>query len=236
MGLIPKKLLHILVIALALLVTGAANPACAQEEAPSVPVIQSSFIHNDARITFEWPQPVTFATEVKGKVVTIIFARKANPDFNSLLSSLYPFVISAHQKKDGKTIVLTLDKPYKIRTFMSDNVGGVDLLDIDQKKRRGVASSQDIFSKLAPAAGAEGDSKNATAPASADTATTPASAAATSPATPEPAAAATAPSTRIKGDINDTEAIPTDKKPADQNKSKRAEEEKIIVPKTIIVV
>ena len=217
MGLIPKKLLHILVIALALLVTGAANPACAQEEAPSVPVIQSSFIHNDARITFEWPQPVTFATEVNGKVVTIIFARKANPDFNSLLSSLYPFVISAHQKKDGKTIVLTLDKPYKIRTFMSDNVGGVDLLDIDQKKRRGVASSQDIFSKLAPAAGAEGDSKNATAPASADTATTPASAAATSPATPEPAAAATAPSTRIKGDINDTEAIPTDKKPADQN-------------------
>ncbi len=217
MGLIPKKLLHILVIALALLVTGAANPARAQEDAPSVPVIQSSFIHNDARITFEWPQPVTFATEVKGKIVTIIFARKANPDFNSLLSSLYPFVISAHQKKDGKTIVLTLDKPYKISTFMSDNVGGIDLLDIDQKKRRGVASSQDIFSKLAPAAGAEAENKNATSPASADTATTPASAAATSPATPEPAAAVTAPATKLKGDINDTEAIPTDKKPAYQN-------------------
>ena len=135
--------------------------AHAQSDAPSLPVIQSAIIRNDARITFEWPEPVKFTADAKGKKITITFARKADPDFGALLSGLYPYVTSAQRRSDGKTIVLTLDKPYKIRTFLTDAVGGIDLLNIDPRKRP-ITAQAEKFSKLKPAA--EGKEDAATSP------------------------------------------------------------------------
>lgn len=171
MGLIPRQLLHVLLLALVYLVMYPATFSHAQSNAPTLPVIQSSFIRSDARITFEWPQPVEFHASAKGKTLTVVFERKTNPEFGDLLAAMYPYVVSAHQKNDGKTIVLTMDKPYKIRTFLSDNVGGIDILNIDMSKRRIAAvKPEESLAALAPSAGTEpatvaAPAENATAPA-----------------------------------------------------------------------
>lgn len=100
-----------------------------------LPLTHGEIIRDYARITFEWPKTVNFVADAKQKVLTVQFDRKVNPDFGAMLKSLYPYVTSAQRKSDGRTIVLTLDKPYKIRTFLADNIGGIDLLDINPRKR-----------------------------------------------------------------------------------------------------
>lgn len=122
--------LHIRNMALAVVfVAIAASQALAKPS--EVPVAHGKVVHDFARITFEWPQSVYFKANANGKRLTITFDRKANPNFGPLLSALSPYVVSAERKSDGKTVVLTLDKPYRIRTFVSDHINGVDLLGVD---------------------------------------------------------------------------------------------------------
>jgi tetratricopeptide (TPR) repeat protein len=108
--------------------------------APGVPVTHGSVNRDYARITFEWPQLVYFTAKTQGRTLSITFDRPANPDFGPLLTRLSPYVLSAERKRDGKTLVLTLDKPYRIRTFVSDNITGVDLLGIDAKQKAPAAT------------------------------------------------------------------------------------------------
>ncbi|NBO19299.1 MAG: tetratricopeptide repeat protein, partial [Proteobacteria bacterium] len=121
--------------------------------AAGIPVAHGAIIRSDARISFEWPEPVKFEVKANGKELTIIFARKASPSLGEVLSNLYPYVKSAQLKSDGKTLKLSLDKAYKIRTFEADNVTGVDLLDIDLKQRPGYQAQAADVAALEPAAG-----------------------------------------------------------------------------------
>ena len=151
----PRHIIVNLLIALVLYILSPATAAYAQNDATTLPVMHSEIIRSDARITFEWPQPVHFAVSMKGKTITLVFDRKANPDFGALLSDLYPYVTSARRNSDGKTIVLTLDKAYKIRSFASDNVGGIELLGIDPSKGRLASKQAEALSKLTPSAGGD---------------------------------------------------------------------------------
>lgn len=135
-------------------------PLASAEESSPLPVTHGSIIRNSARITFEWPKPVKFTASARGNIVTISFARAANPDFGTVLSQLYPYITSAERKSDGRTIQLTLSKPYKIRTFLTDNISGIDILDINPAER--LALTDDAISEetdaetlaaLAPAGG-----------------------------------------------------------------------------------
>lgn len=131
------------------------------ENKTALPVISGELIRNSARITFEWPKTVPFTADAQGKKLTITFARKANPEFGRLVSSLYPYIVSAQRKGDEKTIILTMDKPYKIRTFIADNVSGIDIIDIDPQRRKTLIAGTSPapqtgtkqYSALNPAAG-----------------------------------------------------------------------------------
>lgn len=174
-------LIRVGVLLAASLVLAAAQPL--PPEVARLPVTRGNLVRDYARITFEWPQPVYFRADAKGRELTISFDRNADPDFSQMLTSLYPYVTSA--RRSGKTVTLTLDKPYKIRTFISDNVSGIDLLHIDraarlalkqekpekppapeaakrtpppkilQAKKRSVADAGRLFAELSPAAGEE---------------------------------------------------------------------------------
>lgn len=169
-----------------------AMPSAWASEA-QVPVVYGQFIDGNARVTFEWPQPVHFTASAQGNTVTIRFNHTANPSFGRLLAKLYPYVTSAERKRDGKTIVLTLNKPYRIRTFTSDNIGGLDLLNAAP------ASLQEAknMTKLSPSAEAKPEPKteNAAKPqpetAAVSPAAAPASTATVAVATPPAAASAT---------------------------------------------
>ncbi|MCE2927512.1 MAG: hypothetical protein LW823_07725 [Rickettsiales bacterium] len=113
-----------------------ATPFGAVAASTGVPNVKGAVIRDYARITFEWPQTVFFRASASGKELTIRFDRKANPNMATLLSQLSPYVTHAERKADGKTIVLSLNKPYRIRTFVSDRINGVDLLGVDPKASR----------------------------------------------------------------------------------------------------
>lgn len=99
----------------------------------AVPSVRGNVIRNYARITFEWPDTTYFTAKTSGNDLIISFDRKADPDMGRLLSQLSPYVTHVQRRADGKTLVFSLDKPYRIRTFVSDHINGVDLLGVDPK-------------------------------------------------------------------------------------------------------
>lgn len=131
--------------------------------AQSTPMVHGSIIRDYARVTFEWPNPVFLNAKASGKTVTITFDHEAEPDFKVLLRQLSPYISSAKAKPDGKTVVLTLTKPYRIRTFVSDTINGIDILDIHQKPAQAKAAPLSVeelasasdFAELSPSAGQE---------------------------------------------------------------------------------
>lgn len=127
--------------------------------ANELPVTKGSINRDAARITFEWPEAVPFKVSAKGKTITISFPREANPNFGQVLSSLYPYVTRAQRKGDGKTIVITMDKAYQIRTFQADAVGGIDMLHVDLSRRPSSQASLDAAA-LTPSAGESSNAPN----------------------------------------------------------------------------
>jgi predicted negative regulator of RcsB-dependent stress response len=148
-----------------LLLLSASVSGFAQEN--SVPQVHGQMLRDFVRLTFEWPEPTLFTAKASGNEVTLTFDRKANPDMAAMLRDLSPYVVSAQRKADGKTIVLTLDKPHRIRTFVSDNISGIDLLDVKGGPQLAKAqptpmkmASDDSkavhdFARLVPSAGGE---------------------------------------------------------------------------------
>ncbi len=107
-----------------------------------MPVVYGAVVRDYARITFEWPENAQFKVKAQGRKLTITFDRAVNSDFEEMLRALAPYVISAERKAGGKSVVLTMNRPYPIRTFISDNINGVDLLKIDSK----IQSKQELMS------------------------------------------------------------------------------------------
>ncbi|MDX2113305.1 MAG: hypothetical protein SFW63_06200 [Alphaproteobacteria bacterium] len=128
----------VLMLSTALMALPTASPA----ESAAVPAVKGAVIRDYARLTFEWPQTVFFTATTQGKQLILRFDRKANPDMGRLLSQLSPYVTHAERKADGRTIILSLNRPYRIRTFVSDNINGVDLLGVDPKARRQIARAK----------------------------------------------------------------------------------------------
>jgi tetratricopeptide (TPR) repeat protein len=127
----------------------------------AVPVTRGEVIRDVARVTFEWPKPVEFKITPKNKNVSITFERKANPDVSTILSKLYPYVTSIERKPDGKTIILAMDKPYKVRKFMSGSVSGVELVGVTPKKQ--AVQQASVPKSIMPLVPAEDKKKDKTA-------------------------------------------------------------------------
>ncbi len=159
------KLIGFSVVSAALVAPGL-PVAAPSAQVSNVPVVHGSMMRDHARITFEWPVPVFFTVKANGKQVSITFDRKARPDFKQLLQQLSPYVISAERKPDGKTVVLTLNKAYRIRTFVSDTINGIDLLKVDgkpaAKPKDAMVAEAKRFAALAPAAGEPVEAKQET--------------------------------------------------------------------------
>lgn len=167
----------ILALALAawLLPAGIVFPA---SETESVPVVRGEVVRNFARVTFEWPTEVYINASAKGNTLVLTFDRRANPDFGALLARLSPYLTHAELSADGKTVRLTLDQPYRVRSFVSGHINGVDILGIDPsmhgktlpatQQAQAAASAARAAKKaasLAPAAGAPREAPQPKAPA-----------------------------------------------------------------------
>ncbi len=135
------------------------EPTLASGNNDQLPVTHGEIIRDIGRVTFEWAKPVDFSLNVKDKIVTISFSRKANPDVGTILSELYPYINNIERKPDGRTIILTLDKAYPVRKFMSKNIGGIELVGIAPKLQPKLSHAESL-SNLAPAAGENTNTEN----------------------------------------------------------------------------
>lgn len=137
-----------------------ASTALYGEPGDGVPVVRGEVIRDFARVTFEWPQSTYVDARMQGKTLILTFDRQANPDFGKLLQHLSPYVTHAELSGNGKTVRLTLNRPYHIRSFVSGNLNGVDILGIYNKAPAKAARAEKV-AELSPAAGS-GEEDDAT--------------------------------------------------------------------------
>lgn len=148
-----------------------------------------------SRIMFHWPGDVNISARVDGTRLAMTFNQKADFDFNALMRSLSGTVLDATLTPDGRTVMLSLDRPYRIRTFTGDKLAGVDLLEPikDMEERQGKtrkerakpAAENKKTTKVKP------EAKTAAAQAQAKSQTTPAVKTGAPNTTPSPRSLAT---------------------------------------------
>ena len=122
-------------------------PATLISAGEGVPVVRGEKLRDFARITFEWPRTTFLQAEMHGNVLAITFDRTARSDLSPLVSQLSAYIDHAQTSSDGKTLLLTLNDNYRIRSFVSGTINGVDIL----PPRRAEAAAE---SKTVPEAAA----------------------------------------------------------------------------------
>jgi|GEM_PF-639695 len=81
-----------------------------------------------SRISFDWPQNVRFKANSNGNTTTLSFSEPASIDLGAIKSKFGNRLTAATMSKDGKSLKLTFDQPYRIRHFISGNNNGIDVL------------------------------------------------------------------------------------------------------------
>lgn len=123
------KFIQLALLCVALLFAGASSGARA-----ALPSVSGADKGDYARIVFSWPEGVPFTAKVEGKTLKVKFSKQANPNLSALKSSLGAYVDNAVMAPDGQTALITLKHSYPVRTFISDNANGIDLLQIRSKR------------------------------------------------------------------------------------------------------
>lgn len=120
-----KSIRAIRLMACALL---AASLVVASAQAALSPNVTATQIRDFTRITFSWPQKVRFKVDEKNDGVTLTFSQPADINLDSIRSGLGARLRSSQISKDGASITLIFDQPYRIRHFISGNANGIDIL------------------------------------------------------------------------------------------------------------
>jgi hypothetical protein len=97
------------------------------------PVTKAQVIRDFGRVSFEWPKETRIQAATKGNQVQIRFEQPASVDSAAILRNLRPYLSKVQQSNDGRSLTLTMNKAYKIRSFVSSNVSGVDILRLQEK-------------------------------------------------------------------------------------------------------
>lgn len=97
------------------------------------PVVSGKLKGDFARITFTWPEKVKFRTAMSGNVLTITFEKPINSSPGSALAGLAPYIEKAVLSADKKSVAITMNQPYPVRSFVSGTAGGVDVLKVTNR-------------------------------------------------------------------------------------------------------
>ena len=129
---------------------------CAAASAHAAVVADGRAVRDFNRITFEWPEATRLQSSMSGNVLTVTFDRRVSaPDFSRLLTRLPKVVKSASVKGDGRTVVMKLDKAYRVRNFVSGRMNGVDLLRSEQDTAKTDKKAEEKAKALEKAKAAE---------------------------------------------------------------------------------
>lgn len=93
--------------------------------------VSGRITHDFARISFASARANYVNATARGKNVTVTFEHPAEIDTRALAGRLSPYVSAARLSADRRTLSLTLDQPYRVRSFVSEKISGIDILGID---------------------------------------------------------------------------------------------------------
>lgn len=94
------------------------------------PVVSGRVKGDYARVTFTWPEAVKFKTAMAGNVLTITFDKPLRSSPAGALGELAPYVEKTTLSADKRSVAITLNQPYPIRSFVSGTASGVDIMKI----------------------------------------------------------------------------------------------------------
>lgn len=121
--------------------------------APGIPVVSSAMIRGHARLTFEWPRHTYIETIQEGKQLVIRFDRTPEIDTSELTALLPDFIEKVYQDKGNKQLILTLRQPVRTRSFITENITGVDLIPEKDSMAISEETGKSEIAALSPAAG-----------------------------------------------------------------------------------
>lgn len=101
---------------------------CVGMSAHAAPRVSSSKMGDFARVSFGWDAPTTMKFSTSGNVVTLSFNKSVGHDVSNVASRLRPYVRGITRTPDGSRVIITLDKPYRVRQFLSGNTNGIDII------------------------------------------------------------------------------------------------------------
>lgn len=125
------RVLFAVMMLLGLFMTGPAiEYALAAPPPESAPVVSGKIKGDYARVTFTWPEAVKFKTAMSGNVLTITFDKPLRSSPAGSLGGLAPYVNKTVLSADRRSVMLTLNQPYPVRSFVSGTSAGVDIMHV----------------------------------------------------------------------------------------------------------
>lgn len=100
--------------------------------AAATPVVKAQKIRDFARISFEWPKETRLSAGTQGNQIRMTFEQPADVNPAVILKNLAPYVTNVQKGADGRTLIVSMNQAYKIRSFVSSNVNGIDILRIGE--------------------------------------------------------------------------------------------------------
>ena len=96
------------------------------------PDADASIIRNFARVSFGHTEPLKIRSAAKGRQIRIRFDKPVKINPAPLLKKLQPYVISISQSDDGRSVLISTNREYRTRNFVSGNRTGVDIIGIQK--------------------------------------------------------------------------------------------------------
>lgn len=126
------RLIAVILLMLVLFLTGPVVELAIAAPA-GTPIVNGKLKGDYARITFTWPENVKFHTSMSGNVLNITFDKPLTTSPGDALAGLSPYIEKTVLSANKRTVSLTLNQPYPVRSFVSGTAGGVDLMKVKSR-------------------------------------------------------------------------------------------------------
>ena len=80
------------------------------------------------RIVFDWPSPVRFNAQVSGETLTVAFERPIATSLDFVRRNLGQYITHIAVSADGRSVIATLKRPLRMRSFVNNKAVVVDLM------------------------------------------------------------------------------------------------------------
>ena len=96
------------------------------------PKVKASIIRDFARVSFSAQSAPKLRSAVKGRQIRLRFDQAVTVSSAPLLKKLKPYVISVSQSSDKRSLLLTTNREYRIRSFVSGKASGIDIIGLQK--------------------------------------------------------------------------------------------------------